>query len=293
MSCDESSQDVSYGTEVDNDNLLASKAALKSTALTPDQATITYSQFGDLLDQKLLQIRDSLASELKATIRSEINGALEKYKAEINQTIEFLAEEQKDLKKEINAAQTQIKLMEKEKSVLQSGLLSLERRLASLERSSRSHNLEIHSIPEKKSEDLMAMIKNLGERIKVTIPETCTIRRISKFNKSSDRPRNILVTFPSEHHRDSVIAAFRKYNKVNVGSPLNSANLGVPGEPHRVYIVEHLSPECKELYFEVRKAAKERNFKFVWIKYGRIYVRKDESAAPIHVRDIKVLSNLH
>lgn len=292
MSCDESSfvdTDVLSRIEDGRDR---SAVDSRTSASVSNQVTITYAQFGELLDQKLKHIKDSLTHELKAAVRSEINCAMEKYKAEINHSIEFLADDQRDLKVAIDAAHAQIKLIEVEKSNLQTSFQNLERRLSVIERTSRSKNLELHSVPEKRSENLLALLKNLGERLKVNIPDTSGARRISKFNNSNDRPRNILVSLPSERHRDIIIAAYKKYNKTNAGSPLNSSDLGVPGEPFRVYVVEHLAPECKELYAAARKAAKEQHYRFIWVKYGRIYVRKEENSAPIHIKDRESLSNL-
>lgn len=294
MSCDESSlqgSDASYH----NESVAQQQSATQpgTSASHADLATITYAQFGELLDQKLMSVKESLTHELKATIRSEINCAIKKYESEFNHSIEFLSGEQKDFKVAMDAAQTKIKSIEAEKADLQTSLQKLERRLSTIERTSRSHNLEIHSVPEKNSEDLYAILKNLGDHLKIDIPYASAARRISKFNKSNDRPRNILVTLPSERLRDSIIAAFKKYNRFNSGSPLNSSHLGVPGEPFRVFVVEHLSPECKELYAEARKFAKDNQYRFTWVKYGRIYIRKDEGSSPILVKSKDSLSNLH
>lgn len=291
MSCDDASQFTDEPTHKE-DVMQIPVAALSTSAIITNQASITYAQFADLLDEKLKHIKDNLTSEMKATIRSEINRVMETFTSEINHSIDFLAGEQKDLKAAIDAAQTQIKCIEAEKSTLQAGLRSLDRRLAAIERSSRSCNLELHSIPEKKSENLLLILKNLGDKLKVSIPDTFTARRISKFDKTNSRPRNILVTLPSERHRDDVITAFKKYNRLNASNPLNSSDLGVSGEPFRVYVVEHLSAECKELYAEARKFAKERHYKFVWVKYGRILIRKDENSVPIHIKDRESLSKL-
>ncbi|KAL0832318.1 hypothetical protein ABMA28_001754 [Loxostege sticticalis] len=271
MSCDDASQFTDEPTHKED---VMQIPALSTSAVITNQASITYAQFADLLDEKLKHIKDNLTSEMKATIRSEINRVMETFTSEINHT------------------QTQIKCIEAEKSTLQAGLRSLDRRLAAIERSSRSCNLELHSIPEKKSENLLLILKNLGDKLKVSIPDTFTARRISKFDKTNSRPRNILVTLPSERHRDDVITAFKKYNRLNASNPLNSSDLGVSGEPFRVYVVEHLSAECKELYAEARKFAKERHYKFVWVKYGRILMRKDENSVPIHIKDRESLPKL-
>jgi hypothetical protein len=56
--------------------------------------------------------------------------------------------------------------------------------------------------------------------------------------------------------------------------------------------VEHLSPECKMLHAETRKVAKAKGFKFVWTRYGKIYVRKDENSDAIHIKDTNSLKKI-
>lgn len=134
-------------------------------------------------------------------------------------------------------------------------------------------------VPEKKNENLLPILKNLCAKISapVTESEVFAVRRVAKMNNESARPRNILVTLPSERHRDYVISAFQRYKKANRTNPLNSSDLGFPAENGQyIYVTEHLAPECKELHSAARKAAKERAYKFVWVKYGRVYMRKNE-----------------
>lgn len=80
------------------------------------------------------------------------------------------------------------------------------------------------------------------------------------MNPSANHPRNILVTL---RHRDDIIAAFKNYNKThkpdfsndNIKNDnfLNSMHLDIPSGKCKIYVVEHLSPETKELYAVTRR----------------------------------------
>ena len=62
------------------------------------------------------------------------------------------------------------------------------------------------------------------------------------------------------------------------------------GGPRKsVYVSEHLSPANKSLHAAARLKAKELNYKFTWIRNGRIFVRKDESSEFILIRNTESL----
>ncbi|KAF9414516.1 hypothetical protein HW555_007590 [Spodoptera exigua] len=60
----------------------------------------------------------------------------------------------------------------------------------------------------------------------------------------------------------------------------------------KVYVCEHLSPDCKYLHAATRLKAKELKFKYVWVKYGRVYMRKDDRAGHILVKNVDFLNNI-
>lgn len=128
----------------------------------------------------------------------------------------------------------------------------------------------------------------------MSIPDTDlqAVRRVAKMNSESVRPRNILATLPSERHRDMLLSALTQYNKGKKDDVLNSSHLGVPGDKRTIYLAEHLSPECKKLHAATKLAAKEHSYKFVWVKYGRIYVRKIEQEQAILIKDVGCLAKL-
>lgn len=271
---------------------------IPKTVASPDKDknfTLSYNDLSSLLDSKLQKIEMSITEQVKATIKSEITSAIDKLKSEFTETTDFLDAEQKDLKKDINSANDKIKSLEAENLKLSKELTSLGRRIRPLEKSSRSCNVEIQVVPENKEENVTSIFKKLCEKIDFPIvdSEISSVRRVAKLNPSSDRPRNILVTLKSERQRDDLISAYRGYNKNNKNDLLNSSHLNISGEKQRIFVTEHLSSEVKELHSAARKTAKERGYKFVWIKYGRIYVRKsDDDSTPILIKEHSCLSKL-
>lgn len=55
--------------------------------------------------------------------------------------------------------------------------------------------------------------------------------------------------------------------------------------------MEHLSPETKKLHVATKEKFKN-SYKYIWIKYGRVYVRKNENSDAIHISDLSSLLKL-
>ncbi|KAI5634369.1 hypothetical protein NE865_12917 [Phthorimaea operculella] len=240
-----------------------------------------------MFDSKFIEFRRTLLSDIQTLIDKKVNAAFLKLKSEFSETTDFLEAGQKDLNLKVINAESTVKSLEQQNTKLQTDLRLLQRRLESIEKISRSYNIEIQAVPEKKNENIINIVKKLYDTVglPITVAEISTCRRVAKLpTTAASRPRNILVTLPSTRHRDALLSAVRRFNKSNAKEPLHSHHLGLEGDKRQIYVVKHLSPECKELHAETRKAAKGK-FKFTWVKYGNVYVRKDENSPVIHIKN--------
>ena len=84
----------------------------------------------------------------------------------------------------------------------------------------------------------------------------------------------IIVKFVRRDIRDKLFYKSRKYLKDK-----STRDLGMVRHPdNRIYINESLSPNNKYLFQECLKIKWEKNFKFIWTQYARIYLRKDANS---------------
>lgn len=297
MSCDDLQLNNSDAPQVQPRSITPTASGNKQSNANSgndSDSVITYAQFALLLDTKLDSLRSSVISEMNSSIRKEISGAIDRLRSEFTETTDYLAAEQKDFKLELQNAHLKVTTLEAESSRMHSEMTDLKKRLTTLEKASRSRNLEIQMLPERQSENLVVMVKQLCNAMKTQINDSdiCAVRRIAKVDTSSKRPRTVLLTLPSERHRDVILSAYKRYNKANKNEPLNSKLLELPGQRHIIYLAEHLAPDCKSLHAATRKWVKEQDYKFVWVKYGRVYVRKNESSSAIVIRDTACLDKL-
>jgi hypothetical protein len=263
---------------------------------------VTMERISTLLDEKLStslsmfmeNFRKIIREDVKEMVKSEIGLAITTIKDEFSVTTVICAE-QKTIQAEINKSTVTINLLEAENNKLQIEINRLNTRLAGMEKITRNCNIELQAVPERKNENILMLLKKLCQVVRVTVDDAhiSACRRVAKLNTASNRPRNIVVTFSSPRVRDMVLSATHRYIKALPSDHgLLSTDLDITGESCKIYVTEHLSPEQKSLHAATKKAARDHGFRYVWLKYGQIYVRKDDSSGAILIKNLDSLAKL-
>lgn len=262
---------------------------------------VTMESISRLFDMKLspdsafmINLRSALKNDVEEMVSVEVSRAVEVVKTEFVTTTNLISAEQSNLKLEIAEKDNRIKKLESELSKNHAVICKLHNRVTTLEKVSRELNVEIHEVPEGKNEDLPLLFKKLCECLQVTISDgdIKACRRVAKMNTASKRPRNILVSLSSQRQRDILLSAVTRFNKAQSSNKLCLTHLGFKDATSRVYLSEHLSPETKELHSLARKFCKENNYKFVWVRFGQVSIRKDEKSPAILIKNIEILNKL-
>lgn len=238
-----------------------------------------------------------MLERINETIICTINQELEPLKKEMQgilDSISFMNKKFEDIKVEQESTKRSVKKLELENIELRTTVDDMNERLVNLEQQSRSNNLDVQCVPENKNENVYNIIIQLARTVKCEINEKdilhCT--RIAKTNSSSARPRSIIVQMASPRLRDQLLAATIKYNQSNPQEKLNCTHLGITGPKSPVYVTEHLSPTNRALHAATRIKAKEMSYKYVWVRNGRIYVRKNDGAEYIHIKSKNSLNKI-
>lgn len=272
-----------------------------STGLNLTHQPVTMESIGRLFDLKLspdsafmTNLRMTLKKDMEEMVALEVNRAFEKVKVDFTTSTDLMLGEQKDIKQKIIEKDNRIKLLETDLSKSREAISKLQNRLITVEKISRDLNLEIHEVPESKSEDLVALFKKLCECLQVAVcdGDIKMCRRVAKMNSDSKRPRNILVTLSSQRLRDELLSATTRFNKAHPNDKLSLSDMGFTNSKSRVFLAEHLSPEAKELHSMARKFCKDKNFKFVWVRFGQVYIRKDEKSPAVLIKSSETFVNL-
>ncbi|XP_050684289.1 uncharacterized protein LOC126979120 [Leptidea sinapis] len=208
---------------------------------------------------------------------------------ELQRSVSFISSQYDDIKKEIDKYSDIFEKQRLENESLQSTVTDLTNKINLMEQQARSNNIEIQCVPEAKNENLISITKQLSKTVGYDITESnishCT--RIAKMNPKSTRPRSIIVQLNSPLVRDHLLAAEIKFNKGHTTEKLNASHLGIQGAKCPVYVCEHLSTSNKLLHGAARRKATELNYKYVWVRSGKIFMRKTDNS------DYKVITNMN
>ncbi|KOB69846.1 Zinc finger DNA binding protein, partial [Operophtera brumata] len=158
----------------------------------------------------------------------------------------------------------------------------------------RGNNIEVQCVPERNNENVINIVQNISDIIGCDIKDEniLSCSRIAKLNPKGARPRSIVVQFNSPRVRDTFLASSIKFNKSNTSNRLNSSHIGLNGEKTPIFVVEHLSASNKALHSAARLAAREKGYKFVWVRNGRIFMRKTETSDYKIIKNLEALNNL-
>lgn len=250
-------------------------------------------------------IREIIQTELRGILATDVRNVVQKcVREEINNvrlevtelktSMDFINHQFEEMRCNLDDKSKQIETLQKENNDLKPLIKDLSFRLAQMEQHARASNIEIFSVPENKSENLKTTIMQLSKVISCPLKEDniimCT--RTAKVNAESMRPRSIIAKLSSPSLRDEIIAAVIRFNKNNHSDKLNTAHLGIGGEKGPVFVSEHLAPHSKELHKATRLAAKEKNYKFVWVRNGRIFAKKVETSDRLYIKDMDSINRL-
>lgn len=248
----------------------------------------------EVMDRKIDEIFFRMENRISNIIDSKMK-PLEEDMTEIKKFLNFTDEKYEDMKREVEVFKLRISDLEATKKDLSSTVDDLNRKINQMEQQSRQNNVELQCVPENRNENLIKIVCDLGKTVGCQLKENdilnCT--RTAKLNRSSPRPRSIIVQLSSPRLRDELLAASIKYNKGKTfENKLNTALLGFPGDSTPIFVCEHLSPTNKALHAAARKRAKEAGYKFVWIRNGRVFVRKSEETEYILIKSLDMLKNI-
>lgn len=240
---------------------------------------VTEDKLRSIIKQEITSIIKQLVSENLSNISQQISG--------FHESLSFFNKQYDELVKTVNERNEAINCLISRNETLSTQVSNLTVRIEQMEQNMRSSNIEINGIPEHKSENLFKTIEQLGTIVANPVGDSdiLHVTRIAKLNRDSDRPRSVIVKLRSQRRRDELLAAVTKFNKTNRNDKLNSEHLGIGGHRVPVFVSEHLTPANKHLHAAARKKAKESGAKFVWVRDGRVFVRKDEQSHAIYIKN--------
>lgn len=289
----------------DNAPVMLTNPSVGSVSDTDEErpATVPVTPIDISLDDKIIrairtEIKNSLKDEVSCMVRAVLQAELAPIRqdlTDLKQSLEFVSSRQEEIEKSLDTLGARVVSVESTIKEIQPSVQDLEDRINDLEQQLRDTNLEFHGITEHNSENLNTVVLQAASTVSHQLSEAdivhCT--RVAKLKRESNKPRTVVLKLSSRRLRDEFFSAISRFNKSNPTNKLNTSLLGLPGGRSPVFVSEHLSPFNKQLHAATRIKCKELQYKFVWVRNGRILVRKNESSRPIVVKNYTTLNLLH
>lgn len=249
------------------------------------------------MDSKFLQISRDMA-ELKNSFNARLDALSNSIQTwagkfrEIEEAVNSMHAEVCAVKEVNRSLQAESAAVKEDNVFLRTQLELVHKTIDDQEQRSRQCNIEIQNVPQRSSENLVHLVTAMGSVINVPIAAE-SIRAVHRVaqNVQSERPKNIVVELCSRRLRDDVIAAVRARRGLAAGQLLAAAGGGGGGArlderalAQPIFINEHLTLKNKILYAKARKEAKEKHYKWVWVKNAAILARKDDNSKVIRIQ---------
>lgn len=211
-----------------------------------------------------------------STFRQEVLTKNQEFTNSLNSYSEWIIENGRQIKELGNNLSKVIKDYEEIKQEnlnLKKANDILTKRLNNLEQSVRDKTVEMYGIPFRREERLIEVIENvsnaIGFNFKEEMVDSC-YRLRPGGGGSTDKPAGIVMRFSRKIDKELFMDLRRKKRN------LNSRDLGyMEGNAMSVYVNDSLTPESRKLFNAARLVKQEKQFTYLWVKNGRIFMRKN------------------
>lgn len=229
-------------------------------------------------------------------IQSEITSLNKKYD-EVLTSVNFCSDQIsyfEDTMKKFNDKLSQLQKITEENVELKKTVQSLSDRVEVLEQNTRANNLEIQGVPEKNNENLYDILGKIGDHIQCTISKSMidSVHRVfQQSQQSKNLPKPIIVKFISKQKKEEILAS-AKNTRSSYNNPIGPG-LIIDNVSKKLFINEHLTGKNKSLLMKSKNKAKEVNIKYIWVRNGTIFARKDDTSRILKISSEEDLNNLN
>ena len=278
----------------------------KKAIINPEQEGQTSTIKGELaaMMKELKAEFNILKKEVLSTFRVEFKTLIEEF-GTFKKDFKLLKQEVEDLKRYLNfheeeAKETKLMVedakdklsrmetVEEELAMLKITALTLKNEINDRDQMNRLNNVEVRNIPQSRNENLTTIIMELSKAIgcNINVTDIDFHSRIAVNKPNQDKIKPIVLKFHKKITKDSFLSAYKKCRV------LTTTDLKLPGQPHKIFASDHLTPINKKLFADTRIKAKETGYKFVWLSNCKILVRRNESSPIFRISREMDLSKL-
>lgn len=209
--------------------------------------------------------------------------------SELKNAVEFNSAQYDELLSKTSTNEKEIKALKSEVSQLRTTVTENATRVVQLqlevneaEQYNRLPNLEIHGMAMTPNEDLKSKVADLALKLAIASFQPSDILAVHRLPSKKDKTPPVLIRFTSAAVRETWTNARGKMRVLIQNNTLP-----------KLYFNENLTQMNRSLFWKARARGKEMNFKFVWVRNGRIFAKRQEEATPVRIiceRDLEMIN---
>lgn len=257
-------------------------------ASTGDSGRIDTDQSGPAtIEAVLKEVRD-LKSRLAGLpgLFDEVKG-LKSELTDLKASCDYSCGKVDDFEKRLSTIEKKMPELERVLGIVnatQETVANLKKELGDKEQWSRLNNVEIKGVPLRKEENLFSIIGALSKKVGYEFPKS-QINYISRVPTFNSKDKSIIVSFVNRYVKEEFIAAARALKNLTAG------DIGA-GDTRRIFVNDHLTPDQKIRLTKTKALKKSHGYLYVWVKYCKIHVRKNDTSPVIIVSKDSDLNKL-
>lgn len=214
--------------------------------------------------------------------------SMEKNIVELTKSVSFMSSKFDDFSNKIDHLVSELKNIKivNEKIITENKRLSdevafLKFKIDEIEQQNLGITVEITGVPKTTNEDCVVIVKEIGKKTNTEL-KVLEAKRINFFNSKQNIILAKLDTFDMRKNlirnvKSMKLTADKVHNKW-------------PAE--KVFVNERLTKSKRALFAQTRSAAKDKQYKFVWLSNADILIRKDEKSKIIKIKSSQDIENL-
>lgn len=193
---------------------------------------------------------------------------------DLKSSFEFMGTRLDNFSVKLTEVENKVSMLEDVQEIignLEKDVLSLKAQLSVSDQRSRLNNVEIKGVPLKKDENLFSIIDAISKKINYTVPKA-QINYLYRVPLHGSKDKALVVSFTNRYTKEEFMAAAR------ASKGLAAPDIGFRDSVRRIYINDHLNAEYKTLLNKAKLLAKEKGYNYIWVKFGKIHVRKNDTS---------------
>lgn len=213
-------------------------------------------------------------------MRLENKEQIKRLETDLGKSVETCHEKIDEIKNTLQSQNKTLKAFEEKYSEILQGNIrlqkkvnELEARLDDAEQYSRSNMMEINGIFERENEEVIDVVKAVGNYLNCPITDEMVDICHRVGQKGRERPRGIIVKFTRRTIKEDLL------KKRRIKRNFNTKDIGITDRPAEViYMNDSLTQRRRKILNEARAVKKEKGFQFLWVRNGNILLRTHEGA---------------